>query len=187
MVEIQRARAKRKVNEALNSRNGPDTSLLHGLPINSQVLVFREGNANSSGAWEGPYNLIAIDGESCTLALPNGNTVFRSTSVKPYFTLDPIEPNKKHDLHCEHEILAPPHKETPNPEYQDENTVEKTPVENTQEFPKRGRGRPRKYHSEAYANLTVFADEEIGQSLASDQFAASRQSEIAGLVEKKCI
>jgi hypothetical protein len=29
---------------------------------------------------------VAIKGESCILALPHGNTTFRATSVKPYFT-----------------------------------------------------------------------------------------------------
>jgi hypothetical protein len=30
---------------------------------------------------------VAINSESCVLALPHGNTTFRATSVKPYFTL----------------------------------------------------------------------------------------------------
>jgi len=29
---------------------------------------------------------VAINGESCILALPHGNTTFRFTSVKPYLT-----------------------------------------------------------------------------------------------------
>ena len=31
---------------------------------------------------------MAINGESCVLALPYGNTTFRSTSVKPFNVLD---------------------------------------------------------------------------------------------------
>ena len=37
--EIQRLRAKRQVADALNARNGPNTNNIHGLELNSQVLV----------------------------------------------------------------------------------------------------------------------------------------------------
>ena len=46
MAEVQRMRAKRLVNDALNTRNGPGTMLIHDLTLNSDVLVFREGNTN---------------------------------------------------------------------------------------------------------------------------------------------
>jgi hypothetical protein len=29
-----------------------------------------------------------VDGESCVLALPRGNTTFYSTSIKPFYVLD---------------------------------------------------------------------------------------------------
>ncbi len=48
MEEIRRSHAFRLVNDALNTRNGPSTSLIHDLPLNSLVLVFREGNAGQS-------------------------------------------------------------------------------------------------------------------------------------------
>ena len=38
-----------------------------------------------SGNWTGPYRLLAVEGETCRVQLPNGPTSFRSTSVKPYF------------------------------------------------------------------------------------------------------
>jgi hypothetical protein len=88
MAEIQKLRAKRQVEDALNTRNGPSTTNIHDLPLNSDVLVWREGNTGQTGSWEGPYKLVAKDGESCVLALPYGNTTFRSTSVKPYLVPD---------------------------------------------------------------------------------------------------
>ena len=39
MAEVRRLRAKRQVQDALNERNGPDTSKLKSLPLNSRVLV----------------------------------------------------------------------------------------------------------------------------------------------------
>jgi hypothetical protein len=39
MAEIVKLRAKQTVNKALHHRNGPDTTLIHNLPLNSKVLV----------------------------------------------------------------------------------------------------------------------------------------------------
>lgn len=183
MTEIQKLRAKRQVNDALNTRNGPNTISLHDLPINNQVLVFREGNASQTGSWEGPYKLVSMNGESCVLALPKGHTKFRSTSIKPYYTSESTELPQEHDhLHQTIQIENPINKQITGSN-QDLHPTNKNPV-TIQEHPKRGRGRPRKYHPEAYANLTVFIHEGLTHSLSLTQFAASRQSEIVGLVEK---
>jgi hypothetical protein len=42
MEEITKIRAKLQVNTTLNTRNGPITEHIHDLPINSDVLVWRE-------------------------------------------------------------------------------------------------------------------------------------------------
>ena len=36
--------------------------------------------------WKGPYRLLAVNGETCTIQIPYGPTNFRSTVVKPYYT-----------------------------------------------------------------------------------------------------
>jgi hypothetical protein len=79
MEEIAKIRAKLQVNDALNTRNGPTTESIHDLPINSDVLVWRE-----QGGWKGPFKLIGITGETCKILLPSGPTDFRSTVVKPF-------------------------------------------------------------------------------------------------------
>jgi hypothetical protein len=61
-------------------RNGLNTTLVYDLPLNSEVLVWRE-----SGNWTGPYCLLAVENETYCIQLPSGLTSFRSTSVKPYF------------------------------------------------------------------------------------------------------
>jgi hypothetical protein len=43
-AEIQKLRAKRQVEDALNARNSPSTNDIHELALNSDVLVWREGN-----------------------------------------------------------------------------------------------------------------------------------------------
>jgi hypothetical protein len=39
IAEIVKLRAKQTVNSALYHRNGPDTTPIHDLPLNSEVLV----------------------------------------------------------------------------------------------------------------------------------------------------
>ena len=39
IAEIVKLRAKQTVNSALHHRNGPDTTPIHDLPLNSKVLV----------------------------------------------------------------------------------------------------------------------------------------------------
>src|ERR1700722_18496744 len=80
MAEIVKLWAKQTVNNALYHRNGPNTTLVHNLPLNSKVLVWRK-----SGNWTGPYHLLAVEDKTCCVQLPSGSTNFRSTSVKPYF------------------------------------------------------------------------------------------------------
>ena len=65
IVEIVKLRTKKLVNNVLHYRNGPDTTLVHDLPLNSEVLVWREGNTGQGRKWTGPYNLLAINGETC--------------------------------------------------------------------------------------------------------------------------
>ena len=50
MKEVQRVIAERQVADALNQRNGPEPiiSVVHDLPLNSDVLVCQEGNARHS-------------------------------------------------------------------------------------------------------------------------------------------
>ena len=57
MAELAKLQAKMQVNNALNTRNGPDTSLVHDLPLNSKVLVYRENKG-----WTGPHPMLNITG-----------------------------------------------------------------------------------------------------------------------------
>src|SRR5258707_12370146 len=83
--EVRRLQPVRQRQEALAMRNGPSTKLTVDLPLQSDVRVWREKDG-----WNGPYKLLAIDGETCTVDMPYGPTNFRTTVVKPYFT-DPTD------------------------------------------------------------------------------------------------
>ena len=83
MEEVRRCQAARKVADALRMRNGPRTAHIADLPLDSEVLVWREGLG-----WKGPYKLLAMDGETCQLQLPRGPVNFRSTAIKPYYRPD---------------------------------------------------------------------------------------------------
>jgi hypothetical protein len=178
MDEIRKIRAEKQVAGALNMRNGPDTAQIHQLTLNSPVLVYREGNTGQGGSWEGPYRLVAIHGEDCVLALPNGNATFRSTSVKPFLTETPLDDTDLPDTQAE---------AIPEP------FATAAPVlPQTQPLPpvKRGRGRPRKHPIDnGSPDITVFLLEPDDEPTtpaapATPQFTASRQAEINGLLEK---
>src|SRR3984957_18233897 len=84
MEEITKIRTQMQVKEALGQRNGPDTSAIHNTPLNSDVLVWREGNTGQGGKWTGPFKLLGIDRETCRIQLPRGPVEFRTTVVKPF-------------------------------------------------------------------------------------------------------
>ena len=84
MEEITKIRAQIQVKEALKQRNGPDTSAVHDVPLNSDVLVWREGNTGQSGKWTRPFKLLGIERETCKVQLPRGPVEFRTTAVKPF-------------------------------------------------------------------------------------------------------
>jgi hypothetical protein len=65
IAKVQKLKAKRQVNDALNARNG---------------------NIGQLGKWDRLYKLVSINSELCILALPHSNTTFCATSIKPYLT-----------------------------------------------------------------------------------------------------
>jgi len=72
---------------------------------------------------------VVIEGESCILALPHGNTTFRLTSVKPFYIGD---------------IKASSKGPKDNPEYNGEGDAGVIPPTIPPILLKRSRGRPRK-------------------------------------------
>jgi hypothetical protein len=123
MREVQKIHAERQVADALATRNGPNPLPTLKLPLQSKVRVWREKHG-----WTGPYTLLAINGQECTIEMPYGPTNFRSTVVKPY-----------------HQHQDQP---TQSPEREDPNTSDGEYIEVQTPLPpsmpiRRGRGRPR--------------------------------------------
>ena len=77
---VRRLHTARQVSDALQQCNGPRTYGLYTLPLNSEVLVWREHGKK----WTGPYRLISINGEDCVIEMPHGPTTFCTTVVKPF-------------------------------------------------------------------------------------------------------
>jgi hypothetical protein len=170
MAEVRKLRTERQIAEALRTRNGPKVDGVHDLPINSDVLVWREGNTNQLGHWDGPYKLLAVEAETCTVQINSGSTAFRSTVVKPYFQ------DQQDDLRA-----ATPIWDNPTPVQPPEQPVRLENASPTPVQPKRGRGRPRKYP--ILSGLTMVNLQGIS-SPGLPQFQASRQKELTGLLEK---
>ncbi|EFQ94716.1 hypothetical protein PTT_07506, partial [Pyrenophora teres f. teres 0-1] len=103
MVEVRKIKAKRQVNEALGTRNGPNdivTQVLE-LPPQSNVKVWREGLG-----WTGPHTLIALNDDQ-TAAIVNAHgkqASFRITSVQPYHQDDTTNlPRPDEEPHSDHQ------------------------------------------------------------------------------------
>jgi transposase InsO family protein len=126
---VRKLHAARQVNEALAARNGPDTSQTTHLPLQAKVRVWRE-----KGGWQGPYTLVGVEGESCTVATERGPQVFRSTVVKPYHE----DPDGQEPLPAVQQSGEAPPDESLVP------SVAPTTAADAPNPPKRGRGRPRK-------------------------------------------
>jgi hypothetical protein len=181
MKEIQRIHAKRQINEALAMRNGPNTLDTINLPIQSDVRVWRDKDG-----WKGPYKLIAIDGETCTIQMPYGPTNFRSTSVKPYHadqTQEPLEPST--------------FPQTQHPEIALDNTDELGDTIEVIVPARRGRGRPRgsrnrAHLTDAFLSAKEKIDWELSLKLRKDgvitdpglPFEVSDQKEVDALLAR---
>jgi hypothetical protein len=79
--ELQRLYAEHQVSDALAMRNGPNTQPTLDLLIDSDVRIWHKKDG-----WQGPYKLIATNGETCTINMPHGPANFCSMVVKPYYT-----------------------------------------------------------------------------------------------------
>jgi hypothetical protein len=47
--EVSRIRAEQQVKDALNQQNGPSVNAIHNLLLNSDILIWCEGNTGQSG------------------------------------------------------------------------------------------------------------------------------------------
>ncbi|KAK2048118.1 hypothetical protein LZ31DRAFT_591727 [Colletotrichum somersetense] len=79
MEAVRQIHAKRQVNKALATRNGPDTSATAALPLQSNVRVWQE-----QAGWQGPFILFTNNRTTYTIKLPQGPRDFRITAVKPW-------------------------------------------------------------------------------------------------------
>jgi len=66
--------------------NGPSITTIYNLLLNSLILVWRENNIRQLRYWTGPYNLLNVKEEMCTVNLLSGPIKFYSIVVKPYLT-----------------------------------------------------------------------------------------------------
>jgi len=80
--ELRKLSTQRRLRDALNTRNGPDTERVMplSLALGSSVLVWREGHKE----WQGPFQVLSVTDKDVTVDMINGPTTFRSTVVRPY-------------------------------------------------------------------------------------------------------
>ena len=69
-------------------RNRPKTTAIYNLPLNSPILIQREGPTGQFNYWSSPYNLLSTKNKICTIQLPHRPTNFCSIIIKLYL-VDP--------------------------------------------------------------------------------------------------
>lgn len=84
MREVRKIHVEWQVAGILNTKNDLQVDLVHDLSINSNVLVFRKGNASYIDKWTGPFKLLSIVKKTYKISLLFRPTNFKSTVVKPY-------------------------------------------------------------------------------------------------------
>jgi hypothetical protein len=157
--EVRILHAKRKVSDALSMRNGPNTTATLDLPLLSDVRVYRENRG-----WTGPYKLISMDGETCTVDMPHGPTNFRSTVVKPYLTEEATENPQ------------PTPEEQSNSEEQPQEEEDTIVVEMPQQPVRRSRGRPRNQFVGDFEDLDdQFTAEIVNQTALTMAFLTHKE------------
>ncbi|KAI0993522.1 hypothetical protein K3495_g14662 [Podosphaera aphanis] len=176
MIEVTRLRNNRQIQDALRQRNGPQVDHMKSLPINSKVWVWRERKG-----WTGPHYLESIDGQTCTVRLPNGPSKFRITVVKPY--LDESD------------------KDIPDSQENEPISLASASAINNEEpeirrNPDRHRQLPERYRQNFVITTFLSQKEELDQELSKKlraekiitdpnlPFFLSRQKEINGLISK---
>jgi hypothetical protein len=97
MTEMRKFRAERQVADALNTRNDLIITSIHDLPLNSNVLIWRE-----SKKWTEPFKLLSMNDETCKIELLSEPIDFRSTVIKPFL----IEPSMN-DVQSTNENVQP--------------------------------------------------------------------------------
>lgn len=173
MTEVAKLRNDRQITDALRLRNGPITDSIKALPLNSNVLVWRE-NASFRG-WKGPFKLISIDENTCVVELPNGPTNFRITSVKPY--IDDDQPHKENQINSDQVNGG---QESPLNLRDNIETIRR-------ENPARNRQRPKRYRNNetTVAIITDTYTVTIKDQEWSTQISEARHKELTDLIENK--
>ncbi|EED12737.1 transposase, putative [Talaromyces stipitatus ATCC 10500] len=170
MAELRRAVAERRVNDALNTRNGPIITETLNLAPGSEVKVWREGDG-----WSGPYKVISVNGHDVTVDLGNGAITFRVTSVQQYLRDSKDESDRLIRL-----PLSPPQEDLNRQDGRSQVDFDQTPrtrartggahAPQTPEMPAlpRRRGRPRgsKNKPKAYAEVFISKKERDDLELA---------------------
>lgn len=171
--------------DALNTRNGSVVTPIHDLPLNSDVLVFREGNAGHGGKWTGPFKLMSIEGETCKISLPSGPTDFRSTVVKSFLTTENPPDVETSSSTCTEPLSAVEPIADSAPEIDSPLTEDA----GNSARPSRARRLPIRYQNSADVSIFLQDHEFVLVSVVNSVFAAtpfmeSRQKKINGLLEK---
>ncbi|EED12694.1 conserved hypothetical protein [Talaromyces stipitatus ATCC 10500] len=129
-----------------------------------------EGNTGYAGEWKGPYKLLSVDGETCTIQFPNGPKQFRITVVRPYYKAPDENDQNTDSEHTNEGPEVPSGTNSTPPTPQDDESDTPTPQARPAQRPQRNR------------QLLAWYRDDLIQSVFA-QFDQSQEKEINGLLE----
>ncbi len=169
MIEVRKLRAERQVADALNTRNDLIIISIHDLFLNSNVLIWRENNANQRDKWTESFKFLDIEDEICKIDLSSESIDFRSTVIKSYHvqSSDDVESTQKNVQSSDDE----------NQNFASEIFIRFT------------RARRLSLRYQNFADITVFLQDDVDSSSSTftliSTFAESRRKEINDLLKRQ--
>ena len=197
MNEIKKMMAKKQIRDALNTKNDFDSIInhLHDLSINSEILVWRESNANKSKNWTDPFKMLGMKKKTCKIAMFYGTIDFKNIVIKLFFKNESENvTNVKKNENTDHVNEKVSKNVNFKKKFQSQNENEKTFFSNSFFAPKRDRDRSKKLslrYRDFETNISIFfqnnsQNDFLMQNPAPSPFVKSRKKEINELFEKNC-
>ncbi len=172
MTEVRKFRTERQVADALNIRNDFIVISIHDLLLNSNVLIWREDNANQRDKWIESFKFLNIEDEICKIELSSESIDFRSTVIKSFLIESSVEVESIVDVQSINQS-------TDSSDVENQNLASETQT-------KFIRARRLSLRYQNFADIIVFLqeDEEIS-SISTFTFADSRRKEINDLLKRQ--
>ncbi len=183
MIEMRKFRAERQVADALNTRNDLIVTSIHDLSLNSNVLIWRENNANQRDKWTKSFKFLNIEDEICKIELSSESIDFRSIVIKSYLIESSVDDESINDDESENVQSIDENVQSTESSSDDENQDFASEI-----FIRFIRARRLSLRYQNFVDITVFLQNDVDSSfvfILTFTFAESRRKEINDLLKRQ--